>query len=154
MGLLNQTAEYALRAMAYLALDPREGGPDGRRISSADLSEATGIPRPYVPKVLRELVSVGLLDAHKGHRGGYRLAKPAEDITFLAILEALGVDVQATNCAFGWRECGDVHPCPLHEAFSSLHASFRRWAAGTTLADVRDGAADLGRTGISALVRD
>lgn len=132
--LFNQTAEYALRAMAHLAMMP-----PGSSARARDLSAATGIPSDYVSKVLRRMVRAGLLLSQKGHGGGFKLARPPEEITFADILHSVDEPLDQERCAFGWGACGTHAPCPLHEAYSRLKRGVWRWAQETTLADVSRG---------------
>ncbi|MCW8140273.1 MAG: Rrf2 family transcriptional regulator [Planctomycetota bacterium] len=128
---LSATAEYALRAMTHLA-----SLPPGSSARAADLEAVTGTSAPYLAKVLRRLVVAGLLDSRKGHHGGFALARPPAEVRFADILQAVGHSPDPTRCAFGWGECDPDAPCPLHDAWSQLTASFRDWATTTTLAGV------------------
>lgn len=130
--IVSQTAEYALRAMVYLASLPREA-----MATSRDVSKATSIPEPYAAKVLRKMVAAGLLGAQKGHGGGFHLARPPERIRFTDILEAVDERLAEEHCAFGWEKCNAKKPCPLHNAVSELKQSVNEWADRTTLADAR-----------------
>ncbi len=133
--VLSQTAEYALRAMAWLAIMPA-----GEPMRVRDLSIATGIPSHYLSKVMRRLVLAGLLVSQKGQGGGFVLSKAPDEIPFIDILIAMDVYPTDGRCAFGWGECDEVHPCPLHNSWSRLNEQLRSWAEGTTLADIaRDG---------------
>src|SRR6516165_5288046 len=60
-----------------------------RPIPSHKIAEARGIPERFLLKVLKPLVSARVLHSVKGPNGGYRLAKPAADISMLEILEAV-----------------------------------------------------------------
>jgi len=129
--LLSQTAEYALRSMAWLATAP-EGGP----VRASDLSLATGIPNHYLSKVLRRLVLANLLNSQKGQGGGFCLARPPEDISFIEILAAVDAYPAEQRCAFGWGQCDSEDPCPLHDSWSYLKDQIRDWAAGTSLKEI------------------
>src|SRR5512141_3071848 len=123
---LTQTAEYALRAMAYLAtLD--EGG----SVTSADLCVATGIPSAYVSKIMRRLVLAELVAARKGHGGGFALARRPDEIRFLDVLTAVDYPMETDRCAFGWGRCNPTSPCPLHASWSELTELFLGWARET-----------------------
>lgn len=131
--LLPQTAEYALRAMAWMALqDP------SAPVRSRDMSEATQIPIHYLSKILRRLVLAGLLSSQKGQGGGFLLARPPEQIRFQDILNALDVMPEEGRCAFGWGTCGEQNPCPLHETWSRLNDTLQDWAWNTTLDSVKN----------------
>ncbi len=131
--MLSQTAEYALRAMAWLALQP-----PGTALRGKDLSEVTQIPPHYLSKILRRMVVHGLLVSQKGHGGGFALARRPKEISFCEVLDAVDSAPQNGVCAFGWGLCDTDHPCPLHPAWSRISGAFLDWAHDTTLADVAD----------------
>jgi Rrf2 family protein len=81
---LTSATRYALHALAYLA---RHGG--GRMLAAAAIAGAAGLPERFLVKALRPLVGAGLLEAVRGPRGGYRLARPAKRITLLEVVEAV-----------------------------------------------------------------
>src|SRR5215467_402387 len=81
---LSRTATYALHAVAYMA-----GQKHDRPVASHNIAQARGIPERFLLKVLKPLVSARVLHSIKGPNGGYRLAKPASEITMLEILQAV-----------------------------------------------------------------
>lgn len=129
--VLSQTAEYALRAMAWLATTST-----GEPVRAKDLSIATGIPSHYLSKVMRRLVLAGLLISQKGQGGGFLLAKAPDEIPFIDILNAVDAIPTEGRCAFGWGECDEARPCPLHSSWSQLNEQFKAWAQNTTLAQL------------------
>ncbi|UCE86415.1 MAG: Rrf2 family transcriptional regulator [Deltaproteobacteria bacterium] len=128
---MSQTAEYALRAMVWLAAHSPE-----EPVRASDLSSGTGIPVHYLSKILRRLVLAGVLTSQKGQGGGFSLARSPEKIRFADILAAVDVYPTSDRCAFGWGDCSAFNPCPLHRSWSGLSRSVREWADTTTLADV------------------
>ena len=130
--IVQQVGQYAMRLMVVLSLEPE------RRMRAAELAERTSISPTYVSKVLRRLTEAELLDAQKGHAGGFVLAYPPEQITVQDILRAVGIDFTDDACAFGWEQCSDRKPCPLHPLWSQLKGSVMDWANGNTLADARE----------------
>jgi Rrf2 family protein len=128
---VSQTAEYAIRAMSALATIPT-----GVRIRTADLGKATGIPGPYLSKILRRLVLAELLDSQKGLGGGFCLSRPAAEIPFIDILNAIDAFPTDGRCAFGWGNCDQLKPCPLHGAWSRLSQNIKDWANNTNLAEI------------------
>jgi Rrf2 family protein len=149
---LSQTAEYALRAMAWLATESPE-----RPVRARDMSRGTQIPTHYLSKILRRLVLAGVLESQKGQGGGFSLARPPGEISFRQILAALDAYPAQARCAFGWGDCDAEHPCPLHESWSRMSEQFGDWASTTTLAAVAEaeearrlGAEDLERRDGSA----
>lgn len=125
---LPQTVVYSLRSMAYLAILP-----EGNSASASKLSEETGIPSAYLSKVMRKLVLAELVSSQKGHGGGFRLAKAAKEICFREIMTAMDYEIDEERCAFGWDQCNDEMPCPLHPAWSVMKEKFNNWAITTPL---------------------
>src|SRR3989339_1748226 len=80
---IGNKADYALHAMIYIAAYS-----DKRLCTINEIAESEGIPREYLAKILKDLTEHGFLKSTKGIYGGYRLAKPAGDISFLNIIEA------------------------------------------------------------------
>ncbi len=130
--IISQTGEYALRAMARLAQEAR----GGEVLNSESLAQQTKIPTHYVSKVMRQLVLAGLVEARRGHGGGFRLARDPADVSFHDILAAVGEDRTDPPCVFGFDRCDASAPCPLHGSWSRLKASYVEWARTTTLAEV------------------
>ena len=128
---LSRPAEYALRAMTYLA---RMESPE--RIRASDLSKAVDVPAPFLSKIMRRLTANGLVDAKKGHHGGFVLAKPPADIRFIDILRAVDFEPTADHCLFGMKNCDEENQCPLHPKWSILKDQIEQWARAYTLADV------------------
>lgn len=126
--LLNQTTEYALRAMAVLATH----WPDSR-VTSAQLADEANIPEHYVSKVMRRLVLAKLVTAQRGHHGGFRLARKPSEVSFMEVLEAVDFQAEEKRCAFGLGRCNPAKPCALHPSYSVLNECFLGWARSTTL---------------------
>jgi Rrf2 family protein len=81
---LTRASNYVIAAAVYLA--HQKGG---KPATSQVIAEAEGLPEPFLHKLLKPLVDVGLLRSLKGPNGGYTLARPAKDITLLEIVEAV-----------------------------------------------------------------
>jgi Rrf2 family iron-sulfur cluster assembly transcriptional regulator len=129
--LFPQTAVYALRAMAVLAtLEPDVS------LTAAELADRTGVPSPYLSKVMRRMVRAGLVEGRKGHGGGFRLGRPAGEITFAEVLAAAGVAPEPGRCAFDWQRCNPRRPCVLHPVWSRLQDTLDEWARGATLGEI------------------
>jgi Rrf2 family protein len=82
---LTRASSYALHAVAFLAARKDSTRP----VASHHIAAARGIPERFLLKVLKPLVSAGVLLSLKGPNGGYRLARPAAEISLLDILEAV-----------------------------------------------------------------
>lgn len=123
---LSKTVQYAFRCFAHLvSLEP------GQTVRSKELSEQTGVPRPYLSKVMRQLVVHGLIEAKKGHGGGFRLSKPAAEIRFIDVLDAVGYKLAPDGCIFGKSNCPSEGHCPFHTDWCQLESLFGKWASNT-----------------------
>jgi len=81
---LTRAATYALQAVAYIAAQKRQ-----TPTASHVIAGKRRIPERFLLKVLKPLVAAQVLTSIKGPNGGYRLARPASDITVLEVLEAI-----------------------------------------------------------------
>jgi Rrf2 family protein len=82
---LTRASNYALQALVSMAGQKEEN----QVVASHLTARAQDIPERFLLKILKPLVSAGVLDSLKGPNGGYRLAKPATKITLLEIVEAV-----------------------------------------------------------------
>lgn len=112
---LSATDIYAFQALAYLGTQPL-----GRWTSSEDISEATGVARPYLVRVLATLAGSGMIASKKGSGGGYALARPAEEISLRDVLRATDGPVAPLSCvSLNWHQ-----DCPEE---ARCHARNRIW---------------------------
>ncbi|MAL80013.1 MAG: Rrf2 family transcriptional regulator [Sneathiella sp.] len=91
--ILKSQVEWALHCCAILARLP-----EGRYLSTKALAEFHGIPKEYLSKALQAVSQAGLVETTLGPSGGYRLAKPTTDITFLDIVEAVEGKARTFTC--------------------------------------------------------
>ena len=129
--MLSITAQYALRAVVYLAAC-RDSSP----LRAAALAEAVEVPPNYMGKILNQLVRAGILRSVRGKNGGFEVAVPAEKISLYEIVshfDDLGLE---NKCLFGRLECSDQHPCPAHKRWEKLATQILDFFKTTTIADV------------------
>lgn len=91
---LSEGVEWALHCATLLAMVP-----PGAALPAARLAEYHGVPEAYLAKHLQSLSRAGVVEAVPGRRGGYRLARPADDITVLDVVEAVDGGEPAFRCA-------------------------------------------------------
>jgi Rrf2 family transcriptional regulator, nitric oxide-sensitive transcriptional repressor len=128
-AMFTQTVEYALRALVALAADP------GKPQSNRQLAKVTKVPGPYLSKVLQLLTKEGLVEAHRGVRGGFCLSRPARQITILDAVNAVEPIQRIQVCPLGLKAHGK-RLCPLHKKMDAALAQVEQAFASTTLADV------------------
>lgn len=129
--VLSRSTEYAIRALTFLAQQP-----PGKLAGAREISEAEGIPIPYLWKILQMLARRKLIRSFKGIHGGYELALPPAQVALHSIVVATdGVDFSG-QCVLGLPECSDAHPCPLHETWKDVRSRLAAMFEQTTLADL------------------
>jgi Rrf2 family protein len=77
---VSRKADYAVRSLAYLTVDP------SRRFLLSEIAREVAVPQAFLSKIMKELVSGGLISSQPGPGGGYRLARGADEISFRDIL--------------------------------------------------------------------
>lgn len=90
---LSEGVEWALHACTMLAVLPA-----GTALPASRIAEFHGVPAAYLAKHLQALSAAGILETARGPRGGYRLARPAGDITLLDVVDAIEGDDPAFRC--------------------------------------------------------
>lgn len=106
-NVISQTAEYALRAVVYL------GSQVGQPVTTQRVAAATRVPMGYLSKVLQALGRAGLVEAQRGLRGGYVLARPLDELTILDVVKSVDPLQRITGCPLG-LESHDGSLCALH----------------------------------------
>ncbi|MGW5211653.1 RrF2 family transcriptional regulator [Streptomyces sp. NPDC004051] len=115
----------------------------GATASAAQLARYFDLPAASLAKQLQALVKAGVLAATTGPRGGFRLARPASEITLLQIVEAVDGTSSPYECreirqqgqgALSAEECRN--PCILAEKMAEAHEAWRHNLAATSLAEI------------------
>ncbi len=133
---LSTRAEYGIRVLVALA--NAEGD---RPTSLAGIAKADKLPHAYIEQLVGALRRAGIVTATRGHSGGYRLARPAEQINLADAVRALDGPILEMPCAGpeNLEVCVRPQDCSVHEVFERLHDSLSGTLSATTLADVAAG---------------
>ncbi|HTA64185.1 MAG TPA: SUF system Fe-S cluster assembly regulator [Xanthomonadaceae bacterium] len=102
---VTRLTDYASLVLTLLASAP------ARVHSAAELAERAHLEAPTVSKLLKSLAQAGLVEAFRGTNGGYRLARPAESISLIAIVEAIEGPLGMTECSLHDGDCGIQDHC-------------------------------------------
>jgi Rrf2 family protein len=110
---ITHQADYAIRTMLYLArLQP------GDRVPTSKIASDDHIPASFLTKIVSQLSIAGLIHTSRGARGGIALARPADTITVLEVLEAIDGPVTLNECVGDPSICPFSSDCMLHEMWS------------------------------------
>ncbi len=127
--MFSNTVEYALRAVVHLAYE----APDAR--TTAQIAEATQVPKDYLSKILQGLAKKGIVSTQRGIGGGVSLARDPAELTILDVVNAVEPIERITTCPLGLKTHG-VRLCPLHRRVDDALALVEKAFGGTTLAEV------------------
>jgi Rrf2 family protein len=134
MQLLAQE-EYGLRCLIQVA---RQRGPDPLTIP--EIAEREGISPEYAAKLMRALRQSDFVLSTRGAGGGYRLARPATEITAWQVVQALGGSLfPAEFCDTHpgqLRDCVHSSGCSLRGLWSTVESAIRNVLQNATLADL------------------
>ena len=132
--MISKTAEYALRAVLFIARQSDHGP-----VRANELAKVLGVPANYLSKILHTLARAGLLTSGRGPRGGFQLAKPAEEAFLADVLEALDPSLLRSDCLLGNPACTDEDPCAVHHQWKDLRDPICEFFRKTTVASVMQG---------------
>ncbi|HHJ12650.1 MAG TPA: Fe-S cluster assembly transcriptional regulator IscR [Chromatiales bacterium] len=126
---LSTKGRYAVTAMMDLAIYGSAGP-----VTLADISQCQGISLSYLEQLFAKLRKAGLVEGVRGPGGGYRLARPANQISVAQIITAVDESVDMTRCK-GEANCQDGESCLTHELWMDLSKRLYEFLDGITLAD-------------------
>ncbi|HHT5654215.1 TPA: RrF2 family transcriptional regulator [Klebsiella pneumoniae] len=156
MAYITVSVEYGIHCLLWLVDNPE------RPLSSRELAELQGISPSFLAKIFPRLEKAGIVRASEGIRGGYRLARPATEITFLEMIDAIEGHKPLFECQEVRQRCalfdGTTPPdwvtserCAVHGVIRQAEKAMRDVLAGQTLGDV---AARFGRTAPRSFFHD
>jgi Rrf2 family protein len=143
MAHITISVEYGIHCLLFLV---GSDGSDGVAMSSRELAELQGISPSFLAKIFPKLEKAGIVMASEGVRGGYKLARPAEQISFLDIIDAIEGEKPLFDCQDvrercllfggdppGWATRGH---CSIHAVMLEAEKAMRDALAERTLAQV------------------
>ena len=126
--------DYAIRAALELA-----AAPDDKPVKGERISKAQAIPLRFLENILMQLRHAGLVDSRRGAEGGYRLARPASDVTLADVIRAIDGPLAGVSGvrpeSLGFEGVAE----PMRDVWIAVRASLRGVLERVTLADVVGG---------------
>ena len=127
---LSKSSEYAIRCLVYMATAEADLCPVKR------LSDRLNIPYKYLGRLMGRLREAGFVESVRGKNGGYRIAKPLDEIHLKQIVNVVEGLENFDRCLLGFERCDDENPCPMHEFWSGPKDSINEMLADVSLADM------------------
>ncbi len=128
---LSRLSDYGIVLMAHLASFEDEGPHNAREVA-ADAR----LPLPVVSKLLKALAREGLLESHRGAKGGYTLARRPETISAAEMITALEGPIGLTECTVHPGTCTQEPSCHVREPWQRINSAVCDALAEVTLADL------------------
>ena len=137
--MFSTKAEYGVRVLVELAA--RDGTSP---VPLTEIAESNGLPLAYLEHLVARLRKAGLVESRRGARGGYLLARGAEDITMAEVVQALEGDIAPIECITAdpdgrvvcSRETDPEHACPTKLLWTRVRFSIVRTLQDTTLSEL------------------
>ena len=119
--MYSATAEYALRAVVYLAKQSPTS------CTTEQIAEKTGVPAAYLSKILQNMRNAGIVRTKRGSKGGITLEGDLQEVTILDVIRSVDPIDRINKCPLGGPEYAEL--CPLHSrldrAMARLEDEFR-----------------------------
>lgn len=133
--MFSQTSEYALRVVVYLA------GLRGEPATIPRIAWATRAPQGYLAKVIKSLSRAKVIKSQRGKHGGSVLARPANQINILEVINAVDPIQRITTCPLGVKG-HENNLCSLHQRLDDSIALVEKTLRRTTLAELLEQSPD------------
>lgn len=131
--MFSKSIEYALRAVAYLAVHSDEAN----KVNISELSEAIDSPKSFTAKVLQALTrDEVLISSSTGPSGGFYLTEAAKAKSVWHVLKLLDAEGVVSGCILGLQGCSEKNPCPLHEEYARIRPQLRSMFENKSLLDL------------------
>jgi Rrf2 family protein len=131
---ISAKADYAVRAAVELA-----AAPDERPIKAERIATAQGIPLNFLENILGELRHAGIVRSHRGAEGGFRLAKPADQVTIADIIRAVEGPLASVRGGPPEDASYGGAAAALPRVWIAVRANLRSVVERVTVADVAGG---------------
>jgi Rrf2 family protein len=131
--MLSSSSKYGIRAVTYIASQPRNIG----KIGIKQISESLKLPTPFLAKILQLLAKQKILSSSKGPHGGFSLLRDPKKITLLDIITTIdGKDI-FDSCIIHNMPCTCVDEnklmCPIHEDYVKVRKGMVRLFTNKTV---------------------
>ena len=124
---LSTKGRYAVTAMMDIALHGRQGP-----VTLAEISQCQGISLSYLEQLFSKLRKQGLVKGVRGPGGGYRLARPPDQISVADIIQSVDEKLDMTKCG-GKGNCSNGEKCLTHELWFDLSCKLYNFLSGIKL---------------------
>jgi len=135
MLALTKKTDYALIALSFLANRP------GKVVSAREIAGISGVPLPILTNTLKSLSHAGIVASERGSRGGYTLAKPADQVSLDELITAIEGPIHFVRCMLSDGEtaqspCIMEPSCPVRLPAHRIYDRLKQFLKSITLAEL------------------
>ncbi len=128
MFQITRSGDYAIRGMVYLA-----GKPTGEGSLLSEIASNAGASQTFMAKIFQQFNKLGLVKSQRGTGGGFQLARPAEEITLLEIVEAVEGPIVLNRCILAKGLCSRDSTCTVHPVWKEVQENMTEVLSKVTL---------------------
>jgi len=130
--MLARNTVYAIRALVYIQLKNWEDVRPG----VSEIAREIEAPEAYLAKILQILTRRRIINSRKGRGGGFHFPDDQDTPTLYHVILVMEGDACFKKCGFGFKDCNDVNPCPLHEHYMKIRENLLTLAQSETIASI------------------
>ncbi len=128
---VSRMADYGVVVLSQVAREP------GRHITAAEIAASTQLPAPTVSKLLKQFAHDGILESHRGAKGGYSMHRSPLEISVAEIIRAVDGPIALADCLEGSDGiCGIEHICPIRGPWQNVSDAIQTALEGISLAQM------------------
>ncbi len=128
---LSKRADYGVRIMVDVACMSNNQG-----VTIKEISQRQDVAEPFLSKIATQAANAGLLATKPGRSGGLTLAKPADTITLLDVLEAVDGPISLNRCTSEPSECPRSNRCTAHTIWEKAQNQLKELMSNTLLSEL------------------
>lgn len=130
--MLARNTEYAIRALVYIRLKNWENLTPG----VSEIAKEIEAPEAYLAKILQVLTRHRIIYSRKGRGGGFHFIDNVNTPSLYDVILVMEGDACFKKCGFGFKDCNDPNPCPLHEHYVTIRENFLALAQSETIGSI------------------
>lgn len=127
--MIGLTTKYAIRILRALSAVEETS----EFLSTEELAKSSGIPKPYLSKVVLRLAQAGLVETRRGKSGGARLATDIYTLSLFEVCSALGDPIVREACFLSQKNCSSSKHCAFHERWQKTRTACHQFLRSCTV---------------------
>jgi rrf2 family protein (putative transcriptional regulator) len=131
--LFSKKAEIGIKAILYLSTKNVN-----EIIDVGVISQELNLPKLFTAKILQQLAREKIIGSKKGKFGGFYITETSMNTKLIKIIEVLDGLEMFGKCMFGFPNCSDDEPCPVHSFWGEIRDKMYKMFSEISLSDMKD----------------